>query len=410
MYLCPVAAILSLVYKSVLAAADDDKEEGRAGQRRRFSSSFADSSWKDSWKQSALVNKQQHDADLHNTILPAGIAKGDQNHAPYLRQRRRRARTAVGEEKQRDDKQKECDPHATIEKYEELDTGVLPRSSKDCPKNYICVPTEASEVGGTCVHSKTAKQRDLGTTEKDFCECLFYSEPLEEAACFDTVIKYCTASTPPACVSYDEFPYVWAYCDYFRCLNDIQNAGRRLASFTEEQKDSCWCGGYYGAVCYMCSPQQDLETGETFVWVDDEDFCEYTDATCTTVECCQGPDDAKTCLGNHSDGDVNYSDGPTIEPTAEPTVPPAGFGFVFNATEANRLASTCDPTIEMLLPQCNITDADVCTASPECRWRPLKQNCIGMCQDRWTEEDCTKKSMCAWDMEKACCAKAAPTY
>ena len=63
MYLCPVAAILSLVYKSVLAAADDDKEEGRAGQRRRFSSSFADSSWKDAWKQSALVNKQQHDAD-----------------------------------------------------------------------------------------------------------------------------------------------------------------------------------------------------------------------------------------------------------------------------------------------------------------------------------------------------------
>jgi len=159
----------------------------------------------------------------------------------------------------------------------------------------------------------------------------------------------------------------------------------------------------------MCSPQVDEETGETFVFVDD-DICDDLEDIGKTVACCQDTDDAVTCLENH--GEADYADGPTFEPTEEPTVmaptnSSTPFDFVFNATEANRLAITCDPAIEVALPQCNITDANECKASQECRWLPLKVKCVGICQDR-SEDSCRGRSECAWDMERECCAKAAP--
>ena len=200
---------------------------------------------------------------------------------------------------------------------------------------------------------------------------------------------------------------------FVHSLSEMQNAGRRLApSFTKEETETCWCNGYYAAVHYMCSPQVDEETGETFLFVDD-DICDDLEEIGKTVACCQDTGDAVTCLDNHGEGDD--ADGPTFEPTEEPTDPPAmeptsvstPFDFVFNATEANRLATTCDPAVEVLLPQCNITDAYECTASTECRWRPLKMKCVGICHDR-SEDSCRGRSECAWDMERECCAKAAP--
>ena len=197
-----------------------------------------------------------------------------------------------------------------------------------------------------------------------------------------------------------------------RSLSVMQNAGRRLApSFTKEQTDTCWCNGYYAAVCYMCSPQVDEETGETFIFVDD-DICDDLEEICKTVGCCQDTGDAETCLDNHNEDDA---DGPTFEPTEEPTDPPVmaptgvsdPFEFVFNVTEANRLAASCDPAVEVVLPQCNITDAYECTASSECRWRPLKVKCVGICQDR-SEDSCRGRSECAWDMERECCSKSVP--
>ena len=242
MYLRPVVTILSLVYKTTLAN-DDDESEG-AGQRNRgkqfvpahasSSSSFADlsassarDSWKDAWKNSALVNKLQRDADLHNAIL-AGISDSRRHHA-NLRQRRlfRRARTAGVEQTMRRDDMlssskmnafpEECNMTENVVDSEEPDAGILSRPSKRCPENQVCVTSESSTLGGVCVsEAPTIEQRNLGATEKDFCECLFYSDPLEDAACFDTVVSYCTGSAPPACVSSDYGPYAWAYCDYFR--------------------------------------------------------------------------------------------------------------------------------------------------------------------------------------------------
>lgn len=240
MYLHPVVTILSLVYKTTLAT--DNEKEG-AGQRGRggifvqahISSSFADlsapstkDSWKDAWKNSALVNKLQRDADLHNAIL-AGIWDKNRHHA-NLRQRRRHARTAGVKQTQmlrRYDMlsssettvvTEECDLSEDMIDSDEPDAGILSGSSKNCPEKHVCVPSEPSNRGGVCVsESSTATdQRNLGATDKDFCECLFYSDPLEESACFDKVVSYCNGSAPPACVTSDDGPYAWAYCDYFR--------------------------------------------------------------------------------------------------------------------------------------------------------------------------------------------------
>jgi len=163
--------------------------------------------------------------------------------------------------------------------------------------------------------------------------------------------------------------------------------------------DSCWCGAYYAAVCYMCSPQEDPVTGETFVFVDD-DICGDLGEVCKTVSCCENTGDAETCLDNHNED--GYTVDPTSEPTLEPTYPPSMQG---NGTEAKSLASTCDPAVEMVLPQCSVTDAYACTANPECRWRPAKGMCVGICQDR-PEDSCRGRNECAWDMERECCAKA----
>jgi hypothetical protein len=235
MYLCPVVTILSFVYKTALAA--DRKKEG-AGQHHLpvdevadLSTSSAKHPWKDALKQSALVNKLQRDADLHNSIL-MDISQSNHNRA-HLRQRRRRAPRIAAKQMQRRDMlrssetaaREECDPDAIIN-AEEPDTGILSHSFQSCPKNQVCIPTESSMLGGVCeialptadkrdVSSSTA-HRDLETTDKDFCECLFYGDPLDDAACFNSVVGYCTGSTPPACLEYDDVPYVWAYCDYFR--------------------------------------------------------------------------------------------------------------------------------------------------------------------------------------------------
>ena len=251
MYLRPVVTILSLVYKTTLA--NDDGESAGAGQRNRgkfvpahvsSSSSFADlsassakDSWKDAWKNSALVNKLQRDADLHNAIL-VGNSYSSRHHA-NLRRRRlfRRARTAgVKQTLRRDDMlssskmnalPEECNMTEDVVDNEEPDAGILSRPSKRCPENHVCVASESSTLGGVCVSegpasnqvhgvSTTTEQRNLGANDKDFCECLFYSDPLEDATCFDTVVSYCTGSAPPACVTSDYGPYAWAYCDYFR--------------------------------------------------------------------------------------------------------------------------------------------------------------------------------------------------
>ena len=244
MYLRPIVTILSLVYKTALAT-DNEREGAGAGQRSRggkfvpahasSSSSFADlsasstkDSGRDAWKNSALVNKLQRDADLHNAIL-ASIMKS--RHHANLRQSRRRARAAEVEQTQmlrRDDDwlsspetttvSKECDLNGVMIDNEEPDAGILSGSSKICPENHVCVPSQSSNRGGVCVSesSTTTNQRNLGATDKDFCECLFYSDPLEEAACFDKVVSYCTGSAPPPCVTSDDDPYAWAYCDYFR--------------------------------------------------------------------------------------------------------------------------------------------------------------------------------------------------
>lgn len=242
MYLRPVVAVLSLVYKTTLATDNEKEGAGQRGRGDKFvpahvSSSFADlsassakDSWQDAWKNSALVNKLQRDADLHNAIL-AGIVGKSRHHA-NLRQRRRRARTAGPGVKQtqmvrRDDMlsssgtivvAEECDLSEDMIDSDVPDAGILSGSSKSCPEKHVCVPSESSNGGGVCVgESFTAtNQRNLGATDKDFCECLFYDDPLEEEACFDKVVSYCTGSAPPACVTSDDGPYAWAYCDYFR--------------------------------------------------------------------------------------------------------------------------------------------------------------------------------------------------
>ena len=243
MYLRPVVAVLSLVYKTTLATDNEKEGADQRGRTDKFvpahvSSSFADlsasstkDSWKDAWKNSALVNKLQRDADLHYAIL-AGIGDKNRHHA-NLRQRRRRARTAstAGVKQtqmvRRDDMPssskmavvpEECNLGEDMIDSNEPDAGILSGSTKNCPENHVCAPSESSNLGGVCVSesSTTTDQRDLGATDKDFCECLFYSDPLEEEACFDKVVSYCTGSAPPACVASDDGPYAWAYCDYFR--------------------------------------------------------------------------------------------------------------------------------------------------------------------------------------------------
>lgn len=232
MYLRPVVTILSLVYKITLAT--DNEKEG-AGQNTR-SSSFADlsssstiDSWEDAWKKSALVSKLQRDADLHNAILAR--AGDESRHRASLRQgRRRRARTEGVKQTQmlrRHDLlslsetnivPEECDLSGDVISNEEPDAGILSGTSKNCPETHVCVHSESSNLGGICVSkiSTTTDQRHLGDTDKDFCECLFYSDPLDEAPCFDKVVSYCNGSAPPACVTSDDGPYAWAYCDYFR--------------------------------------------------------------------------------------------------------------------------------------------------------------------------------------------------
>ena len=193
----------------------------------------------------------------------------------------------------------------------------------------------------------------------------------------------CVAEMPPDCVDESDFPYVGSYCEYYNCL--LSNYGADLEVVQDSDGDECWCK-YYKSVCYLC-----VETG----YVTGE-FCEYAQEACTLSACCETTP-AKTCFA--------MDDGPSPEPTKEPT--PEFPGFVLDNNVASRVgdAYTCDPALEVELPECDINDATLCGEKADCRWRPNFNKCVGICQERPSEDLCAKNSSCVWNEERACCAR-----
>mmetsp|Transcript_37584 Transcript_37584/g.81897 ORF Transcript_37584/g.81897 Transcript_37584/m.81897 type:complete len:376 (-) Transcript_37584:43-1170(-) len=371
MYLRPAAAILSLVYKGVAEA----------------SSRSSGNTWT---KSSQLVSKLRQDAGIHQSIiapLPVGSKRG--NFRGPMRKRRGRKNVDSGMTKQA----RECVPPASTN--EQPDVGVLSAHVSGCPIDYSCVPSTESTKGGLCVPVESEMPlRYLEVTDsstiktRDFCECIFYAHALEEADCFAKVTTGCVAEQPPECVDESDFAYVGSYCEYYTCLREAY--GDDLEVVKDSDSDTCWCK-YYASVCYLCV-ETEYVTG---------DFCEDAEEACSLSTCCKTTP-AKTCFELHDPDEPTEEPVPTVAPNnAEDGFP----GFVLDTAVASRtgdtLAYTCDPAKEILLPQCDITDATECGKSADCRWRPNHNKCVGICQER-PEAKCSNE--CEWK-EQGCCAK-----
>ena len=340
MHLRPAAAILALAYECIsLVDAEGRRVDGRRF-RRRGRRHVVDST--------RLVTELRQDAEFHRAIISNpgnGNSKGLASSTTDRGNARRHSNLAEG---------KECDPKvSSSSQVDELpDVGILltletsESSSSDCPEQYACVPNEASQLGGMCVHNAVASG---GSTERnlqsrDFCECIDYGYAIEEEECFDTAVAGCAAEQLPPCVDPydpDQAPYIAAFCDYYVCLSETY--GSFFEAIVEnDNTDACYCE-YYASVCSQC--EEGLASGV---------FCDEAEAYCDIARCCE-TSDATTCFGGGLlDGESlePTAEGPTgepslevLEPTASPVVPDIGMPTTSGQVTTTDAPATAPPTV-----------------------------------------------------------------